>query len=200
MIDTFPALLPLHFFGMTLQAKEGKRLRLPSTAELLGEDSFADVFFTWEKKGVLININVGKPFEEASYPDFAVGDSVELFLDTRDLKTAGFATKFCHRFLFLPKEVQGIQCQELSHFRTEDAHPLCDPSDLSCKTEFSKKAFSMEISLPAAVLHGYDPLSFARLGFTYKINAPGRDPQHFSVSSHFYKIEQNPSLWSTILL
>ncbi len=200
MIETFPPLLPLHFFAMTLEAKEGKKLELPSTADFLGEGSFADLAFLWERKGILIEVKVRKPFEEAVYPEFSKGDSVELFLDTRDLKTAGFATKFCHHFLFLPQEVQGIQCQEISRFRTEDSHPLCNPSELSCKTEFSKKGFKMQIFLAATTLFGYDPASFSRLGFTYRINAPGRDPQHFSISSHYYKIEQNPSLWSTITL
>lgn len=199
-LETLPPLLPLHFFQMALEAKRGKKFALPKTSDLLGEDHFADVYFTWTEEGIKIEARVKKTFEEAIYPDFSKGDCIEICLDTRDLKTAGFATKFCHHFLFLPKEVQGVQCQEITRFRTEDTHPLCDPKSLSCSAEFSSRAFSMEIFLPKSNLHGYDPASFDRLGFTYRVHRTGGPPQHFSVSSQFYKMEQSPSLWSSIKL
>ena len=200
ILADLPSLLPLHFFSMTLQAKEGKSLSLPSTAALLGEESFADVEFTWMRKGIEVSVHYHSPFEEALYPDFSKGNSVELFFDTRDVKSAGFATKFCHHFIFLPEEVHGVKCQEITHFRTDDTHPLCDPSLLSCRSTFSKRSFSMEIFVSKDALHGYDPDSFNRLGLTYRLHAPGRPAQHFSLSSSFYKIEQSPSLWCSIYL
>lgn len=200
MLEQLPALPPLHFFDLNLSVPRKKEFRLLNTSELLGEEHFADVSISWNEEGVSIEAKVDKPFEESVYPDFREGDSFEIFLDTRDLKSAGFATRFCHHFLILPQETQGIRAQEITRFRTEDTHPLADPEEIFCETKFSSRDFSLRITLPAHILHGYAPSSFDRLGFTYRINRPSGAPQHFSVSSKFYSIEQHPSLWASLKL
>jgi hypothetical protein len=58
----------------------------------------------------------------------------------------------------------------------------------------------MKIFIPSQALYGYDVKQFDRLGFTYRINRTGGKPQHFSVNSQDYQIEQQPSLWSSISL
>ncbi len=173
------------------------RYLLPNTSEWLAEEHFADVALGWNESGLFVDLFVDKAFEEALYPRFEEGDAVELFFDTRDLKTAGFATRFCHQFLFLPQAVQGIQAQELTHFRTEDMHPLCDPADLQLTAEFGKKNYELQIFIPAHCLHGYDPTSFDRIGFTYRIHRYKGAPQHFSLSSQHFTLEQHPRLWAS---
>src|SRR5574342_480228 len=134
----------MHFFRFTVYIKQGKKaspkLLLPDTTDLLGEDSFADVGVVWHQDGLYVHLHARKKFEEACYPKFTEGDALELFFDTRDLKEAGFPTKFCHHFLILPQEVQGIRCLELTRFRTEDSHPLCEPD----KVEISFHAGSRD--------------------------------------------------------
>jgi hypothetical protein len=49
-------------------------------------------------------------------------------------------------------------------------------------------------------LYGYDPKQFDRVGFTYRINRHGGNPQHFAVVSKDYQIDQQPSLWGSIKL
>lgn len=204
LLEQLPALPPLQFFSVEAAAKYGKEIKkghlLPEFTDLLGEVHFADVSLAWNEEAVLVQADIKKPFEEAFYPDYEKGDALEFFFDTRDLKSAGVATKFCHHFLILPKEVQGIRVQELSKFRAEDSHPLCDGDDIFVQVAFTSKGYQMEAAFPASVLHGYDPLSFDRLGFTYRLHRSGGDPQHFAVSSLFYKIEQQPSLWATLKL
>lgn len=58
----------------------------------------------------------------------------------------------------------------------------------------------MKIFIPSQCLYGYDPKQFDRLGFTYRINRAGGQPQHFSVISQEYQIDQQPSLWGSIKL
>ncbi len=173
------------------------RYLLANTSEWLGEEHFAEIAAAWNESGLFIDVFVDKPFEEALYPRFDDGDAVELFFDTRDLKTAGFATRFTHQFLFLPQAVQGVQVQELTHFRTEDTHPHCDPADLQVSTEFTKKNYEMQIFIPAHCLLGYDPASFDRIGFTYRIHRYKGTPQHFSLSSQHFSLEQHPRLWAS---
>lgn len=209
-LEGMPAIAPLEFFSLegelpfvkappTLRHMR-KHCLLPSSSEMLGEESFAEVAIAWSEEGVYTAVFVDKPFEEARYPRFAEGDAFELFLDTRDLKNAGFSTRFCHQFLFLPQAVQGISCQELTHFRTEETHVLCDPADLQLSTTFEKKGYQMEIFIPRHVLHGYDPATFDRLGINYRIHRMSGQPQHFALSSQHFNVEQHPRLWASYKL
>jgi len=134
--EKFPPIAPIHFFRLKVDVKYGKEItrklfgkgyQLPDTSAFLGEEHFADVALAWHEGGIEVQIQVHQKFEGSSYPKFEEGDAVELFIDTRDLKEAGFPTKFCHHFLILPQEVQGVRALELTRFRNEDSHPLCDP-------------------------------------------------------------------------
>lgn len=201
------SLTPINFVALRCQCHQWngsgplqKLHRLPSTAALCTEEPFADVFMGWHKDGIAVQIDVDKPFEQCFYPAMDRGDAVELFFDTRDLKNAGFNTRFCHHFYFLPEAINGKVAGEITRFRTEDAHPLCDSAELKVTTHLKRSAYSLNIFLPAHCLVGYDPEQFDRLGFTYRIHRVGGDPQHFSVSTTEYAIDQQPSLWSSILL
>jgi hypothetical protein len=200
-----PGLAPLHFFRLNVDVKYGKEISrrgysLPDTSELLADEAFAEVFLAWHEGGISVKVDVQKKFEEAVYPKFEEGDAIELFFDTRDLKEAGFPTRFCHHFLILPQEVQGVQALEMTRFRNEDSHPLCNPESISVKTEIGSRGYVVHIHCPAEILHGYDPATFDRLGFTYCIHRPKKGSQHFAVSSNYVQIAQHPSLWATCKL
>ncbi len=172
---------------------------LPDVSPLFGEEKFADFHLGWNERGLLGYIKMSKPYEQSFFPNYEEGDSVEVFIDTRDLKKTGFATKFCHHFVFLSHEVQEIQVQEVTKFRSEDSHPLCDSSEIECKCVYGKKEYSMLFFIPSSCLHGYDPQTFPRMGFTFKINRYKGQAQHFSVSSHYFDIMQSPSHWSSLI-
>lgn len=195
-------LAPIHFFKLSTEIKQGKKASkqlLLDTTELLAEDHFADVGVAWQQEGLHVHFHASKPFEEVCYPKFTEGDALELFIDTRDLKEAGFPTRFCHHFLILPQEVQGVRCLELSRFRTEDSHPLYDPSSSQIELSFhaGSRDYFLDLFFPADILHGYDPLSFDRCGFTYTAHRYKGRSQNFSVSSNYVNIAQTPSLWAS---
>ena len=208
LLETLPAVYPLHFFALSADLSyladhshlSKNKYLLPSTSQFLAEESFADVHMSWNQEGVFLEIESHKPLEDVHYPDFRKGDSIELFFDTRDLKTTGFATRFCHHFVILPKEVQGIKAQEITKFRAEDSHPLCDPDEILIETTPTKKGFITRVGLPSSILYGFDPSSFDRLGFTYRINRASNQPQHFAISSKQVTIEQQPALWASLKL
>ncbi len=204
VLDKIEPLCPLDFFALALSLEYAKAFRrlstLPDMTPFLGEEAFADVAMGWNEDGLLVEISVNKPFEECFFPQFNQGDAVELFFDTRDLKSAGFLTRFCHHFMILPQKVGEIQAQELTRFRTEDTHPHCDPDEIKIKAEFGSRKYKLEITIPSNCLHGYDPSSFDRLGLAYRIHRFKGAPQHFSVSSKYYAIEQEAALWSSARL
>lgn len=206
--DSF-ALNPVQFFAiacdcLSLSKKEQVPTLtthlLPSTHRLTSEESFVKVAIGWSEEGIGLQVQVNQPVSESFYPEIEEGDSVELFIDTRDVKTSGFNTRFCHHFFFLPQAIDGITKGEKTHFRTEDRHPLCDSQELYCQTQLKRKEYEMKIFIPSQCLYGYDPKQFNRLGFTYRINRHDGESQHFSVISAEYQIDQQPSLWGSLIL
>lgn len=173
---------------------------LPDTSFLCHEKSFAEVAMGWSEDGLAFQAKVKASPIQSSFPSIENGDSIELMIDTRDLKSAGFNTRFCHHFFFLPQTIEGHTAGEITRFRTEDIHPLCDPSDLYSQAKVAGKEYAVKIFIPAKCLLGYDPRQFDRLGFTYRINRFSGASQHFSVVTEEYPIDQQPSLWSSIRL
>ncbi len=198
MFEDVPSLCPVQFFGVSAECffatkiKKDKKFLLPQTSNLLGEQPFADLYAAW---------NLEKLFFLAVVSGEAVdGCSVEIFIDTRDLKSKGVISRFCHHFFFSPVEEQGFYGREITRFRGEDVHRLCHPEDLVVTPSAKKGSYLLEIEIPAHCLTGFDPMSFSRIGFTYRINRPNAPSQHFAVSSEEYAIEQHPATWGTLKL
>jgi hypothetical protein len=207
MFEDIPALCPVQFFGLACDCsylkgalKKDKRFQLPATADLLDEETFADVYSAWNVEKLAFLIDVRTPFQKVGEGDIRKGDSIELFIDTRDLKSKGVVSRFCHHFVFYPAQIDGFYGREVTRFRNEDIHRLCHPEDLQIEVNIGKNGYQMEIEIPAHCLFGFDPLSFPRIGFTYRINRAGAPAQHFAVSSQEYAIEQHPALWGTLTL
>jgi len=208
MFEELPSLCPVQFFGISADClflgkgsiKADKRFLLSSTTDLLDEEQFADVYAAWNFEKLFFLIDVHVPFQTLGDGDIRKGDSVELFIDTRDLKSKGTISRFCHHFVFYPAELQGFYGREATRFRNEDVHRLCHPEDLNVVPKVKAKSYSLEIEIPAQCLIGFDPMTFPRLGFTYRINRTDAPPQHFAVSSEEFVIEQHPATWGTLKL
>ena len=183
-----------------LPKQKEKKYLLPDTSALCGEEAFAQVKMGWNEEGLEFLVEVDQPYQQSLFPNFTGGDSFEVMIDTRNVKTSGYNTRFCHHFFFLPESIDGKQAGEITKFRTEDAHELCDPLELKVNFQKNVKNYFLKIFIPASCLHGYDPEQFDKLGFTYRINRYGEAPQHFSTVSKDYQIEQQPSLWSQLKL
>jgi hypothetical protein len=177
-----------------------KDYTIPDASSFCDEAPFAKVAMGWNPEGLAFMVSSSRPYKQSVYPEVSRGDCAELFIDTRDVKTSGYNTRFCHHFFFLPAAVDGVQAGEMTRFRTEDTHPLCDPKELQLDTLHSSKGYVLKIFIPSQCLTGYDPEQFDRLGFTYRISQAGGQKQHFSVVSDEYGLEQQPSLWSSVRL
>lgn len=211
-MEDFVPITPVNFFQFRLDChhvdtplallppKKVSSYLLPDLSELCNEYRFAELAMGWSKEGIELLTAISKPFKKAAYPEISRGDSLELFFDTRDVKTSGFATRFCHHFFFLPESVDGITAGEISRFRTEDSHELCDGKLLKVKSVLKKNGYTLEIFIPSSCLFGYDPEQFDRMGFTYRINRSEGSPQHFCIPSSDFPLDQQPSLWSSVKL
>jgi hypothetical protein len=207
MFERLPALEPLHFFSISLEGaylKENtpfqKKHLLPSTFKYFNQEEEAKVFFGFNEKGLRFQFQVFTEVKEVVYPDYRKGDSIELFIDTRNLQSAGYITKFCHHFVLFPSKVEGFFIKEVTRFRNDDAHFLAESKDFQVEVDAQKKFYLIDVFIPSFSLHGYDISKFDKLGFTYRINITGRDPINFSLSPKEFVIERNPYFWSTLTL
>lgn len=198
IFEEIPTLSPVQFFALSWECPYVKGSlpqtsdhRLPLTAEMLDEEAFAHVFLGWNEQGIEALVKVKGRTQQ---------DSVELFFDTRDLKTKAHVSKFCHHFVFTPDANKGCFGREITRFRGEDVHPLSAPEDLDVNVTGDDRSYAMQIQIPSNCLFGYDPIQFQRIGFTYRINRDKLPSQHFAVSSEEFEIEQQPSLWATLKL
>lgn len=207
--DGFSGLSPINFFQMSGECrcytpdsfgKNKTKHSIPNTSELCNDECFAAISLAWALDGLHINVVIDQPYLQVTYPDVTQGDSVEIFVDTRDVKSSGYNTRFCHHFFFLPEAMSGHQCGEITRFRTDESHPLCNPEQLKVKSTIKNKCYEMQIFISSECLYGYDPKQFDRIGFAYRINRPDGPSQHFSAISEEYRIEQQPSLWSSMRL
>jgi hypothetical protein len=200
-----PPLYPETFFSASVKGYKATKLGsawskrkflLPDVSLFLSEEKFADVYFFWNEQGIGLYCEVQTGFADCFYPKYQEGDCLEIFIDTRDLKNANVTHRFCHHFVFLPVEVQGVRAMEITHFRSEDKHPLADPNLLVVDAEIGKKKYTLSAFIMKEALFGYDPMAFSKLGFAYRIRRMQAPAQHFPATF----IERHPSLWSTITL
>lgn len=200
------AIAPVHFFPLRIAGRycekeaSGKKFLLPDTSALCNQTPFASVHFGWNEKGLHFLVHVKQKAVKSFFPNVSQGDSFEVMIDTRDVKTGSFNTRFCHHFFCLPESVDGEQVGEITHFRTEDAHELCSSDTLLIDTKISPNSYKISLFIPKESLFGYDPEQFDRLGLTYRVNRYHGEPQDFSVTSETYQVDQNPALWSQVRL
>jgi len=173
---------------------------LPDLSALTAETSYAKIALSWSALGIEVLCLVDQEYRASSYPELSLGDSLEVCIDTRNVKSSGFNTRFCHHFFCLVQPLEGVQAGEITKFRTEDQHELCDSKELQIKSTLRKSSYELNFFIPKSCLQGYDPEQFDHMGFTYRLNRCRGEPQHFSVRSDDYAWEQQPSLWSSVRL
>lgn len=135
--------------------------------------------------------------------DLEHSDAIEIFLDTRNTKSVHRATRFCHRFLFLP-------CGAGPHEKDPYASMLKihlargEPSTMgmfqphvNCKIH--AHGYKLTCHLSRKFLEGWAPVEQPEVGIFYQV----RDSElgHFSmVYDRQLPVSEDPSLWPTAFL
>src|SRR4051794_40881449 len=78
--------------------------RLPSLADIEGNPNFADLRAGWNDTGLYFSVTVAKKRHALWCRENKLEDSdgLQLWIDTRDTHNIHRASRFCHRFVFLP--------------------------------------------------------------------------------------------------
>lgn len=178
---------------------------LPALGELEGRRAFAEVRAGWSQQGLAFTVIVkgkSQPFwcRDSRMED---SDGLHLWIDTRDVHNVHRATRFCHRFLFLPggggprhDDPMGVMLP--IHRAKEHPRPI-GPGILQARSRKLADGYRLDALLPAEVLTGFEPAEHPRLGFTYAVSDRELGEQTFSLGSPM-NYDEDPSLWATLEL
>jgi hypothetical protein len=184
--------------------------RLPDLAALDRKSTdeerrLADVRMAWSQHGLAFWVSVdGKsqaPWCRESRLDES--DGLQVWIDTRATHNIHRASRFCHRFAFLPagggqKADQPVADQLLINRARENARPI-RPRELQVVSKVTKSGYQLAAFVPAVTLGGFDPEQHPRLGFTYAVFDRERGLQTFATGPAF-PFDEDPSCWATVEL
>ncbi len=179
--------------------------RLPTLAQLDGERQLADVRMAWSDEGLAWWVRVeGKlqlPWCRESRLDDS--DGLQVWVDTRATTNVHRASRFCHRFSFLPRggghsAEEPVAEQLLINRARENARPA-RVRELQALSRVTEKSYELSAFAPARTLGGFDPAGQPRLGFTYALLDRERGLQTFSAGTGF-PYEEDPSCWAEVHL
>lgn len=181
----------------------GEEHRLVNLAELEGAQPIADIRAAWNERGLAFNVRVERKRQPTWCRDSRLDDSdgLQVWIDTRDTHNIHRASRFCHRFVFLPaggapKHTAPVADQLIINRARENAPPV-RPQILKVRSEKRVDGYLLEGFLPAEALAGFDPEEHPRLGFTYAVFDRELGLQTFSVGSG-YPFDEDPSVWATL--
>lgn len=178
---------------------------LPSFGELENRPLFADVRCAWSESGVAFYCRVvGKsqaPWCRTSRLEDS--DGLQVWIDTRDSHNVHRASRFCHRFVFMPsgsgRRMNEPIAEVLSIARAREEPKEVSRKLLEVDSVKHTDGYELRAFVPASCLTGYDPSDHPRLGFTYAVIDRELGWQTFSVGPEFPFMD-DPSLWGTLEL
>lgn len=206
----FKVSLPLYHRTTTWKPGKGfqleERYEIP-TFESLDQNPSQEcrTRIAWSDDGLWLQFFVRgkklKPF--CRLTDLEQSDGVELFVDTRNTKSVHRATRFCHRFLFLPKGAGG---QEKDPYGTMLKIRLArgEPGAIgqyqpSVVSKIRQNGYDLSIHLSRKDLEGWSPTEQPEIGLYYLIRDQemGQIPMIYDQNLPIY---EDPSLWPTAFL
>jgi len=182
-----------------------EKYRLVSLAELDEQPALAEVSAAWSEQGMVFAAKVSGKKQplwcRASRPEDS--DGLQVWIDTRDVHNVHRASRFCHRFIFLPsgggRKQEDAFGQSLPINRArEPARPVA-AGVLQAASQIRPDGYRLECFVPAEAMMGYEPAEHPRIGFTYALIDRELGQQTFSVGPPM-AYDEDPGLWATLEL
>jgi hypothetical protein len=179
--------------------------RIDNFAALDEKENFADVRLAWNEFGLAVSVVVtGKKQEPVGDSDKPSGaDGLRFWIDTRDARASHRGSRYCHQFAFFPTgggadKEEPFLTQSKINRALQDA-PMANLADVPFRGHRVKGGYRLEVFLPAAALHGFDPAEHPRLGVYYCIRDQELGDQFLSAGWEF-PFSDDPSLWAVLEL
>lgn len=175
----------------------------PRSAENVG---LFDFRIAWSPRGLLLTTVVaGRRRVARRAPlELDATDVLRLCLDTRDVKEARRAGRFCHKFLFCPFVGKTDDAERPSAVwapinRAKESPSPVDVGEFRLASERRVDGFAFSAAIPASTLTGFEPTDFRRLGLHFS----QRDEEHGAFDLQLgepFPTEDDPSLWASFEL
>ena len=186
-------------------AEPDDNYRLPHLAELEDRPAVAVVYAAWSEAGLVFTVSVGGKKQpvwcRASRPEDS--DGLQVWIDTRDVHNVHRASRFCHRFIFLPsgggRKFDEAFGQSLPINRAREPARPVPAGLLQARGRIHSGGYRLECFIPAGAMMGFEPAEHPRLGFTYAVIDRELGEQTFSVGRPM-PYDEDPSLWATLEL
>ena len=183
--------------------KLGPEFVVPTFGELEGKPLFADLRAAWSEEGIAFVLKVvGKkqlPWCRSTRIDDS--DGLQIWIDTRDAHNIHRASRFCHRFIFLPggggQRLDQPVAELVPINRAKEKSRPVEPATLKVRRTNRPDGYVLHTFIPASALTGFDPIETRRLGFSYAVVDRELGWQTFSVGPEFPFVE-DPSLWGSL--
>jgi hypothetical protein len=179
---------------------------LPNFGPLDDVTAFATIRAGWDEAGIGFRVEVaGKKMPTTEVPnDPGESDGFQVWLDTRNTQTIHRASRFCHRFAFLPgergsKNTLAASGHQLAISLAKEDPPFNKAGLLRVGARTTPGGYVLDAWIPAEALVGYDPESNPMLGFYYVVRDTELGEQFLGVGRDF-PFDHDPSLWSTLEL
>ena len=175
-------------------------------AELDDGPRFADLRIGWNEKGLLVSLRTAGKKQSPWCRESRIEDSdgLWLFVGTRDTQNIHRASRFCHRFVFLPQgagQLLSDPVARLVEIPRAREHPKPAPrGGLQVRSEKRIDGYVLQAFVSAEALTGFDPAENLQLGFSYAVSDREKGWQSFTVGPAEYPFISDPSLWGTLQL
>ncbi len=172
---------------------------LPVLASLEERAFPADVWAAWSEEGLAFRFRLREKKQEPWCRPTKIEDSdgVQLWIDTRDVRNVHRASRFCHRFVFLPSDGTAAArpiAEWLSIHRAKEQPAPIHVEELKVASNITSDGYLLQVLLPAQTLTGFDPEDHPILGLNYAIQDRELGKCTLSPGAPF-PFEQDPSLW-----
>ncbi len=178
---------------------------LPALNALDGAPPLAEIRAGWNEKGLYFCAIVRGKRQLPWCRDGSIdeSDGLNLWIDTRDTQSIHRASRFCHRFAFIPsgggnRRQDPVAGQLMIQRAKEHAKPVL-PRKLGVRSEVRVDGYVLEAHIQADALTGFDPGEHPRLGFMYAVVDRERGTQTLAMGNEFPYYE-DPSLWASLEL
>jgi hypothetical protein len=178
---------------------------VPSFSELDGRTPFADLRVAWSDKGLSFVASVNGKMQNLWCRSTRVEDSdgLQVWIDTRDTHNIHRASRFCHRFAFLPTGVGQDKNDPMGRLlpinRAREEPKSVGDNVLQVRSVIRNDGYDLQAHIPAKAMTGFDPAEHRRLGFFYAVIDRELGWQTFSLGAEF-PFSEDPSLWGTLEL
>lgn len=178
---------------------------LPQFNALEGKQPPVEVRMAWDESGLAMAFIVtGKKRPlDCRVPLTDSGDSVQLWLDTRDMRQVHRAARSCHQFAIFPtgggrKLNEAVLLPVPIHLAKENPKNM-EASYYFTRSEINTKGYILECVFPAESLTDFRPDDYPTLGIAWEIQ--DRDLGDITLSAPSpAPFQSDPAFWCTLNL